>query len=104
MIDLTQKNTRTLEVKIADKKVKLEPPKIKTIKKLLNISSKLSEGTDPEQQIDELIDMIAKLLSKNSKDIEVTPKEVEEKLDFDTMVVFLNDYLNWVSEIKSDPN
>lgn len=103
MLDLTIQSTRFMDVKIGDKSLSLQPPKVKTIRKMLNISKGLVEG-DASGQIEELIGIIAKILSQNTKVVKITPEEVEENLDFDSMIMLLEKYFAWISEIRADPN
>lgn len=104
MLDLTLKNMRTFEVKFKGLILKLEPPKVKTIKKMFKITPKLNGNEAAAEDIDELILLISDILSKNSKKIRIKPQEIEDAMDIDSMIVFLEQYVNWLGDIKSDPN
>lgn len=77
----------------------IEPPKLKTLRNLQNISK--SDTTS----IDEMAEAIAKVIGKNKERVRVEPEKILEWMDSDQLAAFIKDYLSWLNkEKKRDPN
>ena len=107
MFDLSAIKKRYFDIKLTvtddagkanEIKLEVEPPKLKTLKKLIAVSKSANEDS-----MDELAGAIQQLLSKNKSGF-VVPMDYIEELDLDQMEMILSAYIEWVSEIKSDPN
>lgn len=84
--------------------IEIEPPKLKTLKKIAHLS-KMSKGTElTEEDIESLATAISLALSKNRTDVKITPDEVEDMFDTAMMYDFLTDYFKWVNEIQNSKN
>lgn len=81
-----QKHTVQLEV---------EPPKLKTLKKLL--------ATGKDGSADELATAVREMLSKNKSGYEV-PADYVDALSFDQLTEILIAYFEWVSQEKQAKN
>ena len=52
-----------------------------------------------------LIEVVAKIIDKNTAGFRVTPEMVESWLDVDQLVEFITDFMDWLrAERKADPN
>jgi hypothetical protein len=102
MLDLTTVNRRYFPVKLNGRVLEVEPPKLKTLNKLVGISKAASNGDI--DAFTEMTPLIAQLLSKNKKNIRISPAAVEENLDSDSMVLLLSEFIAWINREKSDPN
>lgn len=92
---ITLDDGRTLE---------LEPPKLKVLKKISQLS-KLTNGNElTVEDIESLSSAIALSLSKNKSNVKITSDEVEDMFDIDGMYDFLTKYFGWVSEIQNSKN
>ena len=99
MLDLNKVNRRYFDIKIGDLSLKVEPPKMKTMKKVLDLSN-----CKYEEAIEDLAEAIRLILSKNSKSYQV-PIEIIEELDFDQMKMIIEEFFKWINEArKNDPN
>lgn len=78
--------------------LEIEPPKVKTIKKLMAVSKSAQED-----QMDELAEAVRKMLSKNKSDYEV-PMEYIDNFSYDELQGILEAYFNWLNKEKSSPN
>ena len=76
-----------------------EPPKLKTMKRLMA----LSKSGEDENQIDMLTDAMQKLLSKNKSGYKV-PRELIEELNFDELQAILEAFLSWIAEVQNQKN
>lgn len=82
-----------------DIRLEIEPPKLKTMKRLMA----LSKAGEDENQIDMLTDAMQKLLSKNKSGYKV-PRELIEELDFDELQAILEAFLSWIAEVQNQKN
>lgn len=99
MLDLTKVNKRYFEIKMDDLTLKVEPPKVKVIKKVLALTK-----CKDEEAIDDIAEALRLILSKNSKGYQV-PLDTIDELDFDQMLMIIEEFFNWVHEVRnSDPN
>ena len=78
-----------------DNVLKIEPPKLKTLRELEEV------GNDDRK----LIEVVAKIIAKNTAGFRVTPEMVESWLDVDQLVEFITAFMDWLrAERKADPN
>lgn len=102
MLDLTAVRRRYFPVKFNGRVLDVEPPKLKTLNKLVDLAKHAGNG-----DLDALADltpMIAKLLSKNKKGIKINSETVEDALDFDQMQILLFKLFKWIAKERDDPN
>lgn len=99
MLDLNKVNKRYFDILIGDLSLKVEPPKMKTLKKILALTKSKSE-----EAMDELAEAIRLILSKNSKGHQIAIETIDE-LDYDQMLMVIEEFFKWMHEArKSDPN
>jgi hypothetical protein len=78
--------------------LEVEPPKMKTLKKLVAI--KKEDGT---AVVGELNDVVGEILSKNKSGYKV-PQEYVESLDYEQIAQILDAYFSWLNQEKNSPN
>ena len=99
MLDVNKLKKRYFDIKIGELVLKVEPPKIKTLKKVLALTK-----SKDEEAIDDIADALKSILSKNSKGYQV-PMEIIDELDFEQMLFIIEEFFKWVYEVRStDPN
>lgn len=77
----------------------LEPPKLKTLRKMEDIDKDKNAG------IGDITDLLAQIISKNKAGRKVTSTQVEEWMDLDQMQDFLAKYMAWLRNSRNnDPN
>ncbi|PYG88500.1 hypothetical protein LY28_01349 [Ruminiclostridium sufflavum DSM 19573] len=105
MFDISTINKRYFNISISvtndegkelDISLDVEPPKIKTLKKIIV----LSKDKDDENAMSEAITLI---LNKNKTGFKV-PNEIIENLDTDQYKAILKEYTSWLKEVKNNPN
>ncbi|MBN1035766.1 hypothetical protein [Clostridium botulinum] len=107
MFDVKSVNSRYFEVKLSitnevgevenNIDVKVEPPKVKLLKRLTGLS-KAKENT-----MEELTKCINLILNKNKENKKI-PLEYIDDMDFDEMSNLLTSYFEWLSQTKNLPN
>ena len=78
--------------------LKIEPPKMKTLKRLISISK-----TNREDSMDELTEAVRLLLNKNKTGY-VVPMDIIDNIDYDELIEILNKYFDWLGAEKKSPN
>lgn len=105
MYDMSTLVKRYFTITLDDgRTLELEPPKLKVLKKISQLS-KLTNGSElTAEDIESLSTAIALSLSKNKSNVKITSDEVEDMFDIDGMYDFLTKYFGWVSEIQNSKN
>lgn len=105
MFDMSTLVKRYFPITLEDgRKIEIEPPKLKTLKKIAHLS-KLTAGEElTEEDIESLSSAISLALSKNKSNIKISSDEVEEMFDINAMYDFLTKYFHWVGEIQNSKN
>jgi hypothetical protein len=98
MLDINTINRRYFEIKIDGVKLDVEPPTMKSLKKIVAISKNRSEST-----IDELSEAVNMILSKNRTGYKVSDETIDN-LDIDQLQEILTEYFKWLTEVKNSPN
>lgn len=107
MFDISTVNKRYFEIKLTiiddddnEKSIELEvePPKVKMLKKLMEVKK-----TANENSMDELTEVMLKMLSKNKAKYKV-PSEYVDELNFDQMIEILNEYFKWLGKERNSKN
>ena len=98
---ITSVKTRYFEFEAPDNNrvLLLEPPKLKTLKKMEDIQKNKDAG------IEDLAALLARIISKNKQQRKVSADQVMDWMDMDQMREFTRAFLDWLKqEHKSDPN
>ena len=98
---LSSKVSRFMAVHLTDENenditLNVESPKLKTYKKFQEL--------DNNAQIDEIIDIISCILSKNREHKTITAEFIEDTFDTDDMLNFFEDFTAFIAENKNSPN
>lgn len=95
MFDFNLINKRYFDVKLNDITLEVEPPTLKTLKKI----SRLSKSEDT---MEDFIKIMIKILNKNRRNIDVS--HIIENLDQDQIQAFITEFLDWLNEVKNSKN
>lgn len=96
MLDLNKITRRYFTVKIGNLIIDIEPPKLKVLDKIMNLSKNKAE--------DDLSSAIILVLNKNKSKRKIEANFIKENLDYDQMEVLLTQYFNWLSKEKNSKN
>ncbi|MEG2619554.1 MAG: hypothetical protein RR981_03190 [Oscillospiraceae bacterium] len=86
-------------MRITDKDLSVEPPKLKKLRQFMELA-----GVRDENVIDNLTEALSAILSKNKAGYAVSADFVEENLNFDEMNDLLTKYFEWVGQERNSPN
>lgn len=70
----------------------------------LNMRESLAGNSLGDEAIEELYDVVGKVMSCNKGGIKVTKKEVEELFDFEDIIIFIKAYTEFISEVSNSKN
>ncbi|WP_050608228.1 hypothetical protein [Clostridium niameyense] len=97
MFDINTVNKRYFNIRINEIILEVEPPKVKALKKITNLSK-----SKDDDAIDDLTDAVKMILSKNKSKYDVT--ELIDELDFDQLNQILTAYFDWLAREKNSKN
>lgn len=104
MLDLSVINKRYFEITLHNSgdgsivKLEIEPPKVKTLKKLLEVT-KLPE----EKMVDGLVEGVLLILNKNRSGTAIS-KDLVEEMELNQMMVLVQTFMNWLNETQNSKN
>ena len=98
MFDISTVNKRYFQIKLDDITLNVEPPKVKTLKKIASLSR--AKG---EEAMGELSEAVRTLLNKNTSGY-VVPDEIIDELDYDQLNEIIERYFDWLSNEKNGKN
>lgn len=98
MLDISTINRRYFSIKINDLTLEVEPPKLKVLRKIVDLSKNRGDNA-----IEELSEAVKMLLSKNKAGYKVSDDIIGD-LDLDQLIEILNEYFKWIAEVRSSPN
>lgn len=105
MYDMTKFKPRYFNMKLKNGKViDIEPPKMKILKKIANLSEVKNNEELSEQDIANLTEAVALAFNKNRQGYKITAEKVEDEYDILEIVDFLNAYFDWVNKIQNSKN
>lgn len=73
------------------------------LRELTNIQAEV-DTEDDFAALDELYNVCAKVLSRNKAGKVITPEFLEDVFDFDDIMIFLKEYMNFVAEAAGRKN
>lgn len=95
MFDISVISKRYFDIKIGDLTLEVEPPKIKTLKKIISLSE--------SQSMDDLVEASKMVLNKNKSSYVVSNKIIDE-LDMDQLNELLSAFFEWLNKGKTSKN
>ena len=95
MFDLNNIVTRYCTILVNGTQLEIEPPRVKTLKKLIAVQK--------SEDYDAFIEVMAEVLSKNRQNKKVTV-DMLDGIDVDTLNSLTVEYFTWLSEVKNNPN
>ena len=105
MYDMTKFKTRYFNMKLKNNKIiDIEPPKMKILKKIANLSEVKNNDELSEQDILNLTEAVVLAFNKNRQGYKITAEKIEDEYDILEIVDFLNNYFDWVNSIQNSKN
>lgn len=104
MLDYTKVKKKTLSIKLFDgTTLLLAMPKKKTYEKMAATKS-LDVETLDEESINDIYELVAEILSNNTRKVKYTSEQVGEMFDMADVLMLLEEYMSFAGEVENDPN
>lgn len=104
MLDLSKKQKKFFVVKLTNGTTLNIPSPKKRIFERMTAMNDISLDTVSAENINEIYELIAEILSSNTQKKKYTADEVGEMLDFEDINLLLNGYMEFAGYIVDDPN
>ena len=106
-LDFNTLKKQFLTVKLPDENkttLMIYTPTKAILDSFLNMKDNLSDGTIGDEAIEELYEIVAKIMSCNKGGVKVTKEMIEELFDFEDVVIFIKAYTEFISEVTNSKN
>lgn len=104
MLDLSKKQKKFFVVKLTNGTTLSIPSPKKRIFERMTAMNDISLDTVSAENINEIYELIAEILSSNTQKKKYTADEVGEMLDFEDINMLLDGYMTFAGYITNDPN
>ena len=106
MLDFTQSAKRYLAINLIDNQlIRVRMPTKRVFDALLGLKDHLTSlTTDDGEQLTEIYDLIAIVLSNNLEHQPITSEYLVELFDIEDVQFFFQGYMAFINEVTSDPN
>lgn len=104
MLDLSKKQKKFFVVKLTNGTTLNIPSPKKRIFERMTAMNDISIDTVSAENINEIYELIAEILSSNTQKKKYTADEVGGMLDFEDINLLLNGYMEFAGYIVDDPN
>lgn len=106
-LDFKALKKQYLTVKLGDEKntvLMVGTPTKAVLDSFLSMKDSISEGNTGDEAIEELYEIVARIMSHNKGGIKISKEEIEELLDFEDITVFVRAYTDFISEVTGSKN
>lgn len=105
MFDISLLTKRFFEIKVGETTLGVEPPKLKTLRKLSRLSSAATAETSSEEEaMEALAECVAAILNKNREGIKIDAEFVEGNFDIDQMRATVREFFGWLNAVQQSKN
>lgn len=106
-LDFKALKKQYMTVKLADEKnttLMISTPTKAILDSFLSMKDNLSEENLGDEAIEELYEIVAKIMSHNKGGIKISKEKIEELFDFEDITVFIRAYTDFISEVTGSKN
>lgn len=105
MLDLQSFKEKSFELKMFDGEIlKIKRPSQKMVIEMMGYEDTFKKNKNPKSMLDGFSSMILDILNNNLNDKKFTKEYVDEQFDLSTGMALVQAYMNFVTELNSDPN
>ena len=99
MLNFQQRKKRYFDVTLHDgTELQIPPPTMDVFDAMREVSE-----NPAEVDVGKLTELLAKVLRTNKTGMSITEEQIKE-FDYDDLLVFFTDYLDFINRVLSDPN
>lgn len=106
-LDFNTLKKQYLTVTLADAektKLMITTPTKAVLDSFLSVRESLSAEGMGDEAIDELYDIVAKLMSHNKTGKKITSEVLAECMDFEDIIIFIRAYTDFIAEVTNSKN
>jgi hypothetical protein len=106
-LDFNKLKKQYLTVTLADEEktvLMITTPTKNILDDFLSMKDSLSDENIGEEALNELYNIVAKILSRNKAGIEISPKKVKDTMDFEDVIILIRAYTDFISEVSNSKN
>lgn len=106
-LDFKALKKQYMTVKLADEKnttLLITTPTKAVLDSFLSMKDYLSEENVKDEAINELYEIVTKIMNHNKGGIKLSKKEIEEMFDFEDITIFIRAYTDFISEVTGSKN
>lgn len=106
-LDFNSLKKRYLTVKLADEKntvLMIGTPTKAVLDSFLGMKDSLSADNLDDEAIEELYDIVARVMSHNKTGVRFSKEDVASMFDFEDILVFIRAYTDFIGEVASSKN
>lgn len=85
-------------------KLMIKVPVKKMFDEFIAMERTLKNVESEETALDEIYELVAKLMSNNKTGVKITPAMVEEMFDFEDIIIFIQAYADFIGNIANAKN
>lgn len=79
-------------------------PTKKVLDDFINMKDALTDENLGDEAIEELYEIVARVMSHNKTGVKIAKEMVEELLDFEDIIVFIRAYTDFIAEVTGSKN
>lgn len=104
MFDMTKLKKRYFDLKLTNGQIiKVEPPRIKVLKKIMSLS-KIDEENIGMEEFNDLVEAASLAFSKNKQNVKLSVAYFDENFDIDSLQDLLKAYFEWIDRVSDSKN
>lgn len=104
MFDMTKLKTRYFDLKLKNgQMINVEPPRIKTLKKIMALS-KVDEENISLEDFNSLVEASSLAFSKNKQNTKLSVEYFDNNFDIDSLQDLLKEYFEWIDRVHDLKN
>ena len=105
MIDIAKLSEATFDIKLKDSRVlNLKSPNKTLFNDTLKMADLIKANQEDIKTLDLIYNFITKILNRNTNNIKLSSKEVEDEIDVKVAMFLVTKYTQWVVEIDESLN
>ena len=106
-LDFKALKKQYLTVKLADEKntvLMITTPTKSVLDGFLSMRDSMEDGSLGYEAINELYNIVAKIMSHNKNGVKISKEKIEEIMDYEDIIIFIRAYTDFIAEVTGSKN
>ena len=105
MIDLTQIQDKTFDIKVNEKiTLNIRKPNNQMFKDIAKIIELIASNAEQDKLLGFIYMYLTRVFNRNKNDMKFTQTEIENLFDMDVAIYVIREYQSWMNEVIQDIN